>query len=124
MSESTDTDPAAKAAKAARAETIGRYVAVFVFPLIMVGMMVWGYLYAMHAPAAHNMPVSVTTSSSSAEARQTADSFAAALDEVKDNGKDAFSVTTGEDAEVGGARGERVDSDWDRVTRGDDPSVD
>ena len=31
---------------------------------------------------------------------------------------------TGEDAEVGGARGERVDSDWDRVTRGDDPSVD
>lgn len=31
----------------------------------------------------------------------------------------------GEDAaEVGGARGERVDSDWDRVTRGDDPSVD
>ena len=31
----------------------------------------------------------------------------------------------GDDApEVGGARGERVDSDWDRVTRGDDPSVD
>lgn len=27
-------------------------------------------------------------------------------------------------AQVGGARGERVDSDWDRVTRGDDPSVD
>ncbi|WP_338747797.1 Trp biosynthesis-associated membrane protein [Janibacter alittae] len=26
--------------------------------------------------------------------------------------------------QVGGARGERVDSDWDRVTRGDDPSVD
>lgn len=32
---------------------------------------------------------------------------------------------TGETAEqVGGSRGERVDSDWDRVTRGDDPSVD
>ena len=32
---------------------------------------------------------------------------------------------TGDDgAETGGARGERVDSDWDRVTRGDDPSVD
>lgn len=30
----------------------------------------------------------------------------------------------GEAADVGGARGERVDSDWDRVTRGDDPSVD
>ncbi|MGO1167245.1 MAG: Trp biosynthesis-associated membrane protein [Janibacter sp.] len=31
----------------------------------------------------------------------------------------------GEDvAQVGGSRGERVDSDWDRVTRGDDPSVD
>ncbi len=26
--------------------------------------------------------------------------------------------------QVGGDRGERVDSDWDRVTRGDDPSVD
>lgn len=32
--------------------------------------------------------------------------------------------TGDEAAEVGGARGERVDSDWDRVTRGDDPSVD
>lgn len=31
---------------------------------------------------------------------------------------------TGEEGQVGGARGERVDSDWDRVTRGDDPSVD
>lgn len=32
---------------------------------------------------------------------------------------------TGDEAtQVGGARGERVDSDWDRVTRGDDPSVD
>lgn len=30
----------------------------------------------------------------------------------------------GDDSEIGGARGERVDSDWDRVTRGDDPSVD
>ncbi|NYF99580.1 Trp biosynthesis-associated membrane protein [Janibacter cremeus] len=32
---------------------------------------------------------------------------------------------TGDDpTQAGGARGERVDSDWDRVTRGDDPSVD
>ena len=29
-----------------------------------------------------------------------------------------------DDGQVGGDRGERVDSDWDRVTRGDDPSVD
>ncbi|WP_338538028.1 Trp biosynthesis-associated membrane protein [Janibacter terrae] len=30
----------------------------------------------------------------------------------------------GDGGQVGGARGERVDSDWDRVTLGDDPSVD
>lgn len=36
-----------------------------------------------------------------------------------------YERSTGDGAtEVGGARGERVDSDWDRVTRGDDPSVD
>lgn len=29
-----------------------------------------------------------------------------------------------EGTHVGGDRGERLDSDWDRVTRGDDPSVD
>ncbi|WP_297005006.1 ABC transporter permease [uncultured Corynebacterium sp.] len=109
MSDSTDTDPATKAARAAKAEKIGRYVAIFVFPLIMVGMMVWGYLYAMHAPAAHNMPVSVSTSSDSTDARQAADSFAAALDKVEDNGRHAFSVTTGQDA--ADARRSVVDND-------------
>ena len=29
-----------------------------------------------------------------------------------------------QDGETGGSRGERVDSAWDRVSRGDDPSVD
>jgi len=43
----------------ARKEHIGRYVAIFVMPFLMVGMMITGYLYAMHAPAPHDMPIAV-----------------------------------------------------------------
>ncbi len=49
----------AAAAKRAKAETIGRYVAMFAMPLIIVGMMVTGNLGTMHAPAPHNMPIAV-----------------------------------------------------------------
>lgn len=48
-----------KAAKRARAETIGRYVAMFAMPLIMVGMMITGYLGTMAAPTANHMPIAV-----------------------------------------------------------------
>jgi len=51
--------PEEKAAKRAKAEQIGRYVAMFLMPLIMVGMLVSGYLAAMHSPTPHNMPVIV-----------------------------------------------------------------
>lgn len=71
------SDPAdEKAAKQARAEKIGRYVAMFLMPLMMVGMMTWGYLYAMHSPAPHNMPVVV--------AGENADEFAQALQSADD----------------------------------------
>lgn len=59
----------------ARKEQIGRYVAIFVMPLLMVGMMITGYLYAMHAPAPHDMPIAVAGSS-----QQQAYDFARALE--------------------------------------------
>jgi len=37
-----------------------------VMPLLMVGMMITGYLYAMHAPAPHNMPIAVAGASQQA----------------------------------------------------------
>ena len=46
----------------ARKEHIGRYVAIFVMPFLMVGMMITGYLYAMHAPAPQDMPIAVQES--------------------------------------------------------------
>jgi hypothetical protein len=48
-----DADQAAAqaAAKRAKSEKIGRYVAMFVMPLLMVGMMVWGYMGALHSRA-------------------------------------------------------------------------
>ncbi|WP_207797152.1 ABC transporter permease [Arthrobacter glacialis] len=57
----------AAAAKRAKAETIGRYVAMFMMPLIMVGMMVTGYLGTMHAPSPNNMPIAVIGSSAQAD---------------------------------------------------------
>ncbi|CEA07282.1 ABC-2 family transporter protein [Arthrobacter saudimassiliensis] len=62
----------AAALKRAKAEKIGRYVAMFLMPLLMVSMMVGGYLAAMHAPAPNDMPVAVTG--------PQAEQFAAALD--------------------------------------------
>lgn len=55
----SEEELAAAALKRAKAEKIGRYVAMFFMPLVMVGMMVWGYLAAMHAPTPHNMPIVV-----------------------------------------------------------------
>ncbi|WP_230206442.1 ABC transporter permease [Microbacterium gorillae] len=52
--------------KRARAETIGRYVAMFAMPLIMVGMMITGYLGTMHNPTPHHMPIVVAGSDAQA----------------------------------------------------------
>ncbi|MBH0123356.1 ABC transporter permease, partial [Rhodococcus sp. CX] len=60
----------------ARKEHIGRYVAIFVMPFLMVGMMITGYLYAMHAPAPQDMPIAV------AGPTQQAYDFARALEDA------------------------------------------
>lgn len=59
-------EAAAAVAKRAKAETIGRYVAMFAMPLIMVGMMITGYLGTMHAPTPNNMPIAIVGTSAQA----------------------------------------------------------
>lgn len=54
-----EQDQEAAAQKRAKAEKIGRYVAMFLMPLIIVGMMITGYLGAMHSPTAKDMPLAV-----------------------------------------------------------------
>lgn len=61
--DAADSDAAA-AAKRAKAEMIGRTVAVFLMPLIFVGMMITSYLGTMHSPTANDMPVVVAGSDS------------------------------------------------------------
>ncbi|MCZ4150498.1 hypothetical protein BZG21_39620, partial [Escherichia coli] len=36
---------------------------VFIMPLMIVGMMIWGYLGAMHQQEAKNMPVAISATS-------------------------------------------------------------
>ncbi|WP_166970928.1 DUF3533 domain-containing protein [Brevibacterium atlanticum] len=62
--ESADSGEAA--AKRAKAEMIGRTVAIFVMPLIFVGMMITSYLGTMHSPTPKDMPIAVAGSSSAA----------------------------------------------------------
>lgn len=65
----TDTDAVeAAAAKRAKVEVIGRYAAMFIMPVLMVGMMITGYLGAMHAPEPRDMPVAVTGDATVAQA--------------------------------------------------------
>lgn len=54
-----DPELAAKMAKAQKIGNIVRYAVLFIMPLIMVGMMITGYLGAMHSPTPHGMPVVV-----------------------------------------------------------------
>ncbi|WP_258879631.1 ABC transporter permease [Corynebacterium glutamicum] len=49
-------------------EVIGRYAAMFIMPVLMVGMMITGYLGAMHAPEPRDMPVAVTGDATVAQA--------------------------------------------------------
>lgn len=57
---------AAAAAKRAKAEKIGRVAAIFIMPLIFVGMMITGYLGAMTSPQPRDMPIAVTGSGAAA----------------------------------------------------------
>lgn len=79
-----ENEETAKAAKRAKAEKIGRYVAMFVMPLLMVGMMVWGYLFAMHNPTPHHLPIAVTGQQSQAVEK--------ALDSIEDDAVETSSV--------------------------------
>ncbi|MFI5715924.1 ABC transporter permease [Nocardia sp. NPDC051750] len=74
----------------AKKEKIGRIVGMFVFPFLMVSMMITGYLAAMHAPAPNNMPVAV--------AGPGAPEFATALE--SDQGKAVDVRVVGSDAEA------------------------
>lgn len=64
----------ADAAAHARKQQIAGYVAMVLLPFLMVGMMITGYLAAMHAPSPNDMPIAV------AGQTQEAEQFAAALD--------------------------------------------
>lgn len=85
-----DPDEAA-ALKRARAEKIGRYAAMFIMPILMVGMMITGYLAAMSSPTPNDMPIVVTGATS-----QTVP-FAEALEATD---PDAVDVRVVDDVEV------------------------
>ncbi|MGN5239000.1 ABC transporter permease [Rhodococcus sp. SJ-3] len=76
----------------ARKEQIGRVVAIFVMPFLMVGMMITGYLFAMHAPAPHNMPIAVAGTS------QQVEQFARWLEDADPDAVDVRIVATDEQA--------------------------
>ncbi|GAC58692.1 hypothetical protein GOHSU_46_00130 [Gordonia hirsuta DSM 44140 = NBRC 16056] len=76
---------AAAAAKRAKAEKIARIAAIFIMPLIMVGMMITGYMAAMTSPEPNNIPIAVTGADAAG--------FAAVLEADE---PDAFDVRTGE----------------------------
>jgi hypothetical protein len=87
--ESTDAEAAAARA---RKEQIGRYVAMILLPFLMVGMMITGYLAAMHAPFPNNMPIAI------AGPIQQADQFAAALEASDPSAVDVRVVGSEEEA--------------------------
>ena len=80
------------AAKRAKAEKIGRYVAMFMMPLLMVSMLVGGYLAAMHSPEPNNMPVAVAGST------QQAGAFANALESADPDAVDVRVVGSADEA--------------------------
>lgn len=88
--EQSVTDPVTAAAKREKAEKIGRTVAVFMMPLLIVGMMIFGYMGAMHHQSAKDMPVVVAGSSSSKVADLAQD--------LRDEDPGALSVSTADSA--------------------------
>ncbi|WP_420096023.1 ABC transporter permease [Brevibacterium sediminis] len=85
---STATTEDQAAAKRAKAEFIGRAVAIFLMPLIFVGMMITSYLGTMHSPEANDMPIVVAGSSAKA------DDVAFAINGAE---PDAFDIETTDD---------------------------
>lgn len=62
--EKAEVTPAELEAQRHKKEMIGRYVAMFLMPILMIGIMITGYLFAMHNPTSRDMPIAVTGSSS------------------------------------------------------------
>lgn len=93
-----DGETAVKAAKAAKADKIARYVVMFLFPLLLAAPMTWGYLYGMHSPTPHNMPVSVVAASDSAADQRAGEAFASALEDIDDDPVKVESADSTEDA--------------------------
>lgn len=87
-----DGEPTEADLARARKEEIGRYVAVFVMPFLMVGMMITGYLAAMHAPAPNNMPIAVAGST------EQAVQFARTLEDADPDAVDIRVVSTADEA--------------------------
>ncbi|MDM7989114.1 ABC transporter permease [Arthrobacter sp. zg-Y877] len=90
--ETGTTDLDAAAAKRAKAEKIGRYVAMFLMPFLMVSMLVGGYLAAMHAPTPNDLPIAVSGSAAQAER------FAESLESSDPDAVEVRVVDTAEDA--------------------------
>ncbi|MGO3326688.1 ABC transporter permease [Gordonia sp. (in: high G+C Gram-positive bacteria)] len=93
-----EIDDAAAAAKRAKIEGIVRVVIMFLMPLALVGMMIWGYMGAMHSPTPRDMPLVVSG--------QDAGAFATAL---KHADGDAVDITT--ESDPGSARQQVIDRD-------------
>ncbi|WP_244970726.1 ABC transporter permease [Gordonia jinghuaiqii] len=85
------TDAELEAAKQARKMKIGRYGFAFVFPFLMVVMMITGYLGSMHDPQPNDMPIAVAGSTPDAER------FAATLENA---GADAVDIRVVDSAET------------------------
>lgn len=90
--ETAAPDPDAAALKRAKAEKIGRYVAMFLMPLLMVSMLVGGYLAAMHSPEPNNMPIAVSGPS------QQAESFTRALESADPDAIDVRIAASADEA--------------------------
>lgn len=84
-------EAALEAAKQARKEKIGRIGFAFVFPFLMVGMMITGYLGSMHDPQPNDMPIVVAGTAVEAER------FATALEKAD---ADAVDIRVVESAET------------------------
>ena len=80
----------AAAAKRARTEQIGRYAAMFIMPLFLVGMMMWGYIGSQHSPSPRDMPIAV--------AGAQGQSFAGVLDKALAKQVDTRLVGTADEA--------------------------
>lgn len=90
--ETADLEHSEEELARAKKEKIGRVVAMFVLPFVMVSMMITGYLAAMHSPEPHEMPIAVTGDV------QQAETFARALESADPDAVDIRVVGNAQEA--------------------------